>query len=439
MSSPDVLSAEVLLVDIDRPIPALPCDDSLVNRHKVLLARLHGHVLGAVNISIPPAGISSELVASALWDELAPKILGHGHQHPLAPIPTTLPSGGLDVGDAGECWNTPALQPLVSVVIATKGRPLALERCLPTLLDQTHAAFEIVVVENGTTGDALTTMLDRRFPMEERIRYFRETEAGTSLARNRGIAEARGSIVAFTDDDVLADPNWLKALVAAFSRHDVECVTGLVIPAKMTAAAERWFEEYGGFSKGYEQVVFTKHRKRGSPLLYPYTAGSFGSGNNAAFRRDFLIRTGGFDLRLGPGTPTHAGEDLDAFLAVVMNEGAIAYEPDAVIRHFHRDDIEGLGRQLRNYGVGLTAVFTKWALRDRHTAFDILARVPLGIWMVLDPRSAKNRKKSKDFPRSLWLAEIAGMAFGPLAYARSAMRARRAGSVSVTTSSGASR
>jgi GT2 family glycosyltransferase len=83
------------------------------------------------------------------------------------------------------------------------------------------------------------------------------------------------------------------------------------------------------------------------------------------------------EAQLGAGTPTNSGEDLDMFLRVLLAGRAIAYESSAVIWHVHRSDSEALGRQMYNYGLGLTAYLAKHML-DSSTRWQMLRRVPRG-------------------------------------------------------------
>ncbi len=423
----------VLHVNLDAPLEVV--DPPHHHRetaygNATLLVFSHKRPIGTLKVSVPPGGLSPDAVATAIWSALKTEIAAHYQADGVA-APTELTAAGLgpDQTASQPCWaNEPTAvdAPMVSIVIATKDRTAELQSCVSALLELDYPNFEIVVVDNGATTNDTANMIADNFADEPRVRYISEQRAGTSGARNRGVAESKGSIIAFTDDDVVVDRNWLRALAYQFAINPtVDCVTGLVFPAAFETPSQQWFEEYGGFNKGYKTTVFGRERKKGYTLLYPYTAGGFGSGNNAAFRREVFDRNGGFDTNLGPGTPARAGEDLDMFLDVIMNNRHIAYEPAAVISHFHRADYEGLRHQLFNYGIGLTAIFTKWSLSSWKCAFEIARRFPLGVWTVLDPRSPKNNKKSASFPSELGFEEIKGMLLGPFAYAKSVATARK--------------
>ena len=268
------------------------------------------------------------------------------------------------------------------------------------------------------------------------MRYVREDRLpGSAAARNQGLRHTDHEFVAFTDDDVTIDPDWLAELMSGFlAGPDVGCVTGLIMPRELETPAQLWFEQYGGFGKGFTRRLYDlgEHRPSDVPL-YPYNAGMFGSGNNMAFRRRTLIDIGGFDSRLGNGTPTLGGVDVESFFRVIMTGYQLAYEPGAIIHHVHRRDYSALKRQVYAYGVGLTAFLTKWVMRRPALALDILRRVPAGLRVILGSDSASSStvdsglgfNKSQAYPRELDIIERRGMVYGPLAFIRSVRQTRR--------------
>jgi GT2 family glycosyltransferase len=268
--------------------------------------------------------------------------------------------------------------------------------------------------------------LTENFASDARVRWVHEPRQGLSFARNAGLAAAQGTIVVFTDDDVLVDRRWVERLVAAFESTElIACVTGAILPAEIETPAQLWLEEYGGFHKGFERKVFNSTTHRVESPLFPYNSGQFGSGANMAFRADVLRRLGGFAVDLGAGTAAHGGEDLDIFLRTVSAGHTIVYEPAALMWHRHRRSVQALRRQMFRYGVGLSATVTKWLLDDRRTAVAVLRRVPRGLVLLLGPQSDKNKRKSVSFPRLLTALEWAGVLVGPVAYLRSRHHARR--------------
>ena len=299
----------------------------------------------------------------------------------------------------------------VSIVVPTKGRPTLLGRCVASLLAQTHPEFEVLVVDNNADTTESLAALDGLLS-DSRLTLLHQPIGGSSEARNLGLLNARYDLVAATDDDVIADPDWLVRVTTPFSDPKVGCVTGLVIPESIDTWAQELFEQYGGFGKGFQARFLDLGVHRDPNPLFPFTAGTFGSGNNVAYRRDLVRGLGGYDSRLGPGSRVRAGQDLDLFLAVVFEGHTIAYEPAAVIRHHHRDTHDALRRQIYNYGRGLSAVISKWALSDPRRFGAVLVRLPRGLTYLLSPSSGKNAEQASDYPKDLRNAELKGLAAG---------------------------
>lgn len=325
----------------------------------------------------------------------------------------------------------PAGGTAVSVVVCTLGAEPRLTETIAALLAQTHAALEVVVVDNDPASGGVASLLAGCD--DPLLRVVAEPRRGLSAARNTGLAAAAHPIVAFTDDDALPASGWVAALAAVFEADPgVACVTGLVLPAEVATRAQSFFEEAGGFDKGLRAVHWrsdgagttlgTEPGPEG--LAFPFDGG-FGSGNNMAFRADTLRTLGGFDEALGAGSPARGGEDLDAFQAVYLAGGTMVYWPAALVRHHHRADHDALVDQLHGYGIGMAAVVTKRFLSSPATAVRVLGRLPGGLRLLLDSRSAKNRGKSAAFPADATRAERRGYLLGPAAYLRARRQARR--------------
>jgi cellulose synthase/poly-beta-1,6-N-acetylglucosamine synthase-like glycosyltransferase len=221
-----------------------------------------------------------------------------------------------------------------------------------------YKSLEILVVDNAPTTDATCDLVASLASADRRIRYTCEPTPGLSRARNHGLAEARYDVVAFTDDDTLADPGWPAALAAGFaSDPQTVCVTGLVVASALETSSEQYFAARYARSQALEPQRYDLGCR--PSRLYPYAAGIFGSGANFAVRRDAIIRLGGFDPLLGVGSQGRGGEDLDMFLRVILAGGRISYLPSALVWHRHRTNAEDLREQIYSYGHGLGAYLAK--------------------------------------------------------------------------------
>ena len=130
-----------------------------------------------------------------------------------------------------EQTTTTTQRPLVSVVVPTHKRADMVERCLEALAQQTYAPLEVVVVDD-CSPDETPAILERfraAHPTMKLTLLRNEPQRGANPSRNRGIAAATGEIVAFEDDDCIADPRWIEETVKAFVSERVGAVTGIVL------------------------------------------------------------------------------------------------------------------------------------------------------------------------------------------------------------------
>lgn len=205
----------------------------------------------------------------------------------------------------------------VSVVVSTYQRAADLPGLIASLEAQTYPLedIEVVVVDNGSTDGTSEVLTQLAAASNLRLRHVRlEENDGSSGGRNAGWRAAVGAIVAFTDDDCLPEPDWLKAGLTAME-DDVVLVQGRTEPQRKVRALER--------SAGSARM----------DGLYPTC--------NVFYRRDVLERTGGFDRQDGARIGFRSGSfgsgygfGEDTMLAWrVARVGRAVYAPDAVVRH----------------------------------------------------------------------------------------------------------
>jgi GT2 family glycosyltransferase len=313
----------------------------------------------------------------------------------------------------------------ISVVVATRNRPRQLADCLSSLLRQTRAAALVVVVDDAPGGD-LTPAVVARARRRGPVRYAEGERGGLAAAHNRGLREVTTPLVAFTDDDVVAQEDWLEHVVAAFAAApDVACVTGRIAPLEIETLAQALLEGYAGYGKGSTRQIFDLGANRPADPLFPFAAGKLGSGANMAFTRAVLDELGGFDPALGAGTRAMGGDDLSAFFEVIQRGHRLVYEPTAVVRHRHSPDYRALKRQVYGYGVGLTAYLTKCLLDRPRLAAAAARRLPAAAAHVFGRGSAKNARLPAAYPPELLRLERLGMLAGPFAYMASRRRVGR--------------
>ena len=147
--------------------------------------------------------------------------------------------------------------------------------------------------------------------------------------------------MAFTDDDVVVDPLWLRASAAPLTgAPPVACVTGLILPLELESESQLLLEQFAGFGKGFEPKTYRLPEAREANPLLPYAAGCLGSGASIVMWTAVARELGGFDPALGPATLARGGEDLD-LLARVLRSGY------AIVLRAARDRLARASRRVR--------------------------------------------------------------------------------------------
>jgi glycosyltransferase involved in cell wall biosynthesis len=283
-----------------------------------------------------------------------------------------------------------------------------------------YPAYEVLVIDNASRDERT-----REVVAATPFRYIYEPRVGLNQARNRGACEAAYDLLAYTDDDVVVSPGWLRGIAAAFAQPDVAevaVVTGLVVPLEMETRAQWLFEQYGGMGKGTQPRSFQRHTL---PPLNLIAAHNVGVGANMALSRPALQQLGLFDVTIGVGTPAQGAGDLDIFHRAMVAGFALRYAPAAMVRHQHRRDLDALRRQLyqngRAFGVYLLKIWVRRSVPRRH-----VIRFAAGWfsgWLLA--RLIACTLGRLRFPLALVLAELEGAMHAPWAWYHVCRRAAR--------------
>ena len=367
------------------------------------LVRLHGTPIGYVKIPVTHNICTPDVIGTAIVKKLSHAIIRHLLCDGLMTLPRP---GGLQINDL---LSTPhpvssGPLPLITVAVCTRDRASDLARCLDSLHRLDYPALDILVVDNAPASDATERLVRTTFA---NVRYVREPRPGLDWARNRAIVEARGEIVAYTDDDVVVDSGWLKALARVFVESpEVMVVTGLVVPYELETEAQILFEQSGGFGRGFERKWCRVDCENGERAATRHgSTGKYGTGANMAYRRSLFNLIGGFDPALDVGTVTNGGGDLEMFFRVLKRGYTLVYEPGAMVRHCHRRDYAQLRDQLATWGTSFSAYIVQSIMNypDERATF-----IRLGfreLWLLVRSLLISYACPSR-FPRDIILARL---------------------------------
>jgi GT2 family glycosyltransferase len=228
--------------------------------------------------------------------------------------------------------------PRVSVVVCSYNSERTMEACLASLEVLDYPDYEVIVVNDGST--------DRTLEIAERFPYCRiisQPNQGLSAARNVGAEAATGEIVAYTDSDCVADPDWLTYLVGKMEANNLAACGGPNFPPPEDSLVPAAVAVSPG---GPTHVLI-------SDEVAEHIAGC-----NMAFRRDVLLELGGFD-------PVYraAGDDVDICWRFQDAGHTIGFSPAAVVWHYRRNTVKAYLNQQRGYGKAEALVYAKHPFR----------------------------------------------------------------------------
>lgn len=252
--------------------------------------------------------------------------------------------------------------PLFSIVIPTYKRPEQLSACLASLarLDYPRDRFEVLVVDDGSERPPEELVVS--FRPQLRITLLVQPHAGPAAARNTGARQAKGRLLAFTDDDCAAASDWLLEFARALDEAPDTLVGGRTVnalPDNLYSSASQLLLD-----------MFCRYTNN------TFRRGGFFASNNMAVATALFRRVGGFDTSF----PRAAGEDRE-FCARWLHDGyRTIYAPRAVVFHAHDLSFRSFWRQQMNYGRGAWRFHRVQAHRSIPFRFD--PRLYLGLLRI---------------------------------------------------------
>lgn len=223
-------------------------------------------------------------------------------------------------------------RPDISVVVATRDRPAALERCLAALARQTAASLEVIVVDDDSDDPEIVRgSVARRCPGAHIVRG---PGRGPAAARNAGVRATSGAVVCFTDDDCIPDPEWAERLRAACPDDGAAAAAGTTVS-----------DPAAGRSAAASQLL--------THVLQVASLGENGAGLGFAPTCNLACAAAiAHELPFDESFTTAAGEDREWCTRLARSGRVLAYAPDAIVVHRPQLGLIGLLRQQRRYGRG---------------------------------------------------------------------------------------
>lgn len=234
-------------------------------------------------------------------------------------------------------------KPSFTIVIPTYRRFEQLGECLCSIsgLDYPREDFEVVVVDDGSPYPPENVVEPYKDKLN--VRLVVQPHAGPATARNRGVSEASGMFIAFTDDDCRPAADWLRKLKSRLDADPEAVIAGNtvnVLTDNSYSAASQMLIDYLNAYYNTENARFL-------------------TSNNMALARDVFIKAGGFDTSF----PLAAAEDRE-FCDRCMHLGIkTVFAPEAVVKHAHSLSLKRFIRQHYNYGRGANNFHRIRALR----------------------------------------------------------------------------
>jgi GT2 family glycosyltransferase len=243
----------------------------------------------------------------------------------------------------------PTRLPFASIVICTRNRAPKLRAALEAVL-ALHCPendYEVIVVDNASTDHTLEVCAGVEPRFEGRLRVVSEAAPGQGAARNAGIRAARGEIIAFMDDDIFPQPDWLATIRREFSSDPtLGAISGRVelfdpkdLPMTIRRQTERI--EFSSVSDAFNLFV----------------------GCNEAIKKSLIEQVGFYDTDFGPGGRFISADDSDFIYRAWKAGHKLIYVPSLFVYHNHGRRTQDAGTRLRRgYVLGRGAFYAKHIL-----------------------------------------------------------------------------
>lgn len=224
--------------------------------------------------------------------------------------------------------------PRISVIVCTYNGSATIKKCLEGISKIEYPNFEVIVINDGSTDG--TADIVKTFD----VKLISTSNYGLSTARNTGMYNASGEIIAYIDDDAWPDRHWLQYIAHAYATSDHACIGGPNISPYDSGFISTCVANAPG---GPVHVLETDEIAEHVP------------GCNMTFRRNALVKIGGFDPVF-----RSAGDDVDTCWRIQQSGRTIGFHPSAVVWHQRRNSLKAYWRQQKGYGKAEALLEAKW-------------------------------------------------------------------------------
>lgn len=280
--------------------------------------------------------------------------------------------------------------PLVSVVVPTYNRKAMLADTLASLAAQDYPAdrYEVIVVDDGSEDGTWEWLTKETSRWSGRLIPLRQENRGPATARNVGAMSSEADVVAFIDDDCVAEPDWLPHLCAGYTSAQVGGVGGRILGLSPRTLIESYLTDMD---------VYRPPTTIDGQIEYFL-------GANASCRRDIFLSLGGFSEVLRP----HGGEELDLCLRILAAGFQLVYAPHAVVWHHSRDNLPAFLRSFLYHGRGM---YYCHVVDGYQISWSIYLKAFSALWwpvsVVRRLREGWGFRKSLIYPWLSWLRHLA--------------------------------
>ncbi|MGH8071010.1 MAG: glycosyltransferase family 2 protein [Candidatus Entotheonellia bacterium] len=239
---------------------------------------------------------------------------------------------------------------MVSVIVCTHNRAYRLEQTLKSLQEMivpVGLPWEIIIVDNNSSDNTKEVIDNFINKFDLNVKYVVERHQGLSYARNMGVQEASGTIIAFTDDDCIVDRHWVTSISKEF--HSDESIAGIGGRVELYNKMDRpvSIRVYGG------KMILSSIDRLFNLII----------GCNMAFARPVFDEIGVFDTDFGAGTRFASTEDIDFLYRTYKKGLKIIYSPEVLVYHNHgRRSDEQIKALYKGYAIGRGAFYCKHIL-----------------------------------------------------------------------------